>query len=135
MSLTTEGTFSPAAFHALLKVLLGGEQPALAGGKWQISPDGGEDPLWAPHGAELFYRAGDKVMAVPIETKPAFRASTPRMLFEGHYQQSGHDYAVAPAADRFLMIQEAEQTVAPTQIRVVHHWFEEFRRQTAAGKR
>jgi Tol biopolymer transport system component/predicted Ser/Thr protein kinase len=29
------------------------------GGKWQISTEGGTEPMWNPNGRELFYRSGD----------------------------------------------------------------------------
>jgi hypothetical protein len=29
-----------------------------SGGKWQISVDGGQEPVWNPKGGELFYRNG-----------------------------------------------------------------------------
>ncbi|GMR24389.1 MAG: hypothetical protein BMS9Abin37_2926 [Acidobacteriota bacterium] len=34
------------------------------GGKWQISTDGGAQPMWAPSGGELFYSSGDRMMVV-----------------------------------------------------------------------
>jgi hypothetical protein len=34
------------------------------GGKTQISTDGGHFPRWARKGRELFYRNGDRMMAV-----------------------------------------------------------------------
>ena len=55
------------------------------GGKWQISTEGGTEPVWNPNGRELFYRSGDKMMAVDIATQPGFAAGKPRMLFEGPY--------------------------------------------------
>ena len=39
-----------------------------------------------PNGRELFYRSGDKMMAVDIATQPSFAAGKPRMLFEGRYE-------------------------------------------------
>ena len=56
------------------------------GGKWQISTEGGTEPVWNPNGRELFYRNGDKMMAVDIATQPGFSAGKPRMLFEGQYE-------------------------------------------------
>src|ERR1700739_3608398 len=53
------------------------------GGKWQISTVGGREPLWNRNSRELFYRNGNKVMAVEITTKPSFSPGTPKMLFEG----------------------------------------------------
>ena len=40
------------------------------GGKWQVSTDGGSEPVWNPKGRELFYRAGNKMMAVDVTTEP-----------------------------------------------------------------
>src|SRR5260370_36665278 len=54
-------------------------------GKWLISTDGGTSPRWARNGRELFYRNGQKMMAVAIENKEGFRAGTPKELFEGQY--------------------------------------------------
>ena len=55
------------------------------GGKRQISTDGGTEPVWNRNGRELFYRSGNKMMAVDITTQPGFAAGKPRMLFEGPY--------------------------------------------------
>jgi dipeptidyl aminopeptidase/acylaminoacyl peptidase len=51
----------------------------------QVSNSGGFGPLWSPDGRELFYRSSDAVMAVAVETEPAFKPETPRILFRGTY--------------------------------------------------
>ena len=102
------------------------------GGKWLISTDGGTEPVWSRNGRELFYRNGDKLMAVDIQTQPAFKAGTPRMLFErpGYQVGTRPDYDVAPDGQRFLMIKHTEQQQsALTQIHVVLNWFEELKRR------
>jgi Tol biopolymer transport system component len=108
------------------------------GGKWQISTEGGMDTVWNPNGRELFYRSGDKMMAVDITTQPSFSAGKPRMLFEGRYAPGGvpvANYAVSPDGQRFLMLKPSEQApTAPTQINVVLNWFEELKRRVPAGK-
>ena len=53
------------------------------GGKWQISTEGGTEPVWNRNGRELFYRSGDKMMSVNIATVPGFTAGKPHMLFQG----------------------------------------------------
>jgi len=107
------------------------------GGKWQISTEGGTEPVWNPNGRELFYRNGDKMMAVDILTQPGFTASTPRMLFEGRYEQPPvplHNFDVSPDGQRFLMLKPVEQAqAAPTQINVVLNWFEELKRRVPVG--
>jgi serine/threonine-protein kinase len=107
------------------------------GGKWQISTEGGTEPAWNSNGRELFYRSGDKMMAVDIAAQPSFTAGKPRMLFEGHYQTTPvtyPNYDVSPDGQRFLMLKPIEQAqAAPTQINVVLNWFEELKRRVPTG--
>jgi eukaryotic-like serine/threonine-protein kinase len=109
------------------------------GGKWQISTEGGTEPVWNGNGRELFYRSGEKMMAVDIATQPGFAAGTPRVLFEGRYEPASvpvSNYDVSPDGQRFLMLKPVEQTeAAPTQINVVLNWFEELKQKVPTGKR
>jgi len=109
------------------------------GGKWQISTEGGTEPVWNPNGRELFYRSGDKMMAVDIATQPGFTAGKPRMLFEGPYMASPFmysNYDVSPDGQRFLMLKPGEAGEAvPTQINVVLNWFEELKRRVPPGNK
>jgi serine/threonine protein kinase/Tol biopolymer transport system component len=109
------------------------------GGKWQVSRDGGTEPVWNRNGRELFYRSGNKMMAVEITIQPSFALGNPRMLFEGPYALAPvpvSNYDVSPDGQRFLMLKptEPEQVqAAPTQINVVTNWFEELKRRVPAG--
>ena len=111
------------------------------GGKWQISSEGGTEPVWNRNGRELFYHSGDKMMAVDISTQPSFTAGKPRMLFEGPYVrtptgQTFPNYDVSPDGQRFLMLKPTEQAeAAPTQINVVLNWFEELKQKVPAVKK
>jgi serine/threonine-protein kinase len=110
------------------------------GGKWQISTEGGVEPLWNRNGRELFYRSGKKMMSVEIAMKPSFSAGTPKMLFEGAYQLlsgiSTPNYDVSPDGQRFLMLKPVELSqAAPTQINVVLNWFEELKQKVPTGKK
>jgi len=103
------------------------------GGKWQISTEGGAEPLWNRNGRELFYRHGDKMMAVEITTQPRFTVGTPQMLFEGRYAASVMvpSYDVSADGQRFLMLKPDEQ--AAGQINIVQNWFAELERRVSAG--
>ncbi|MGH9254983.1 MAG: protein kinase domain-containing protein [Vicinamibacterales bacterium] len=108
------------------------------GGKWQISTESGTEPKWNPNGRELFYRSGDRMMAVDITTQSGFSPGKPRLLFDGQYFASvfpltGVAYDVSPDGQRFLMVKETGQTTAPVQIRLVLNWFEELRRKVPAN--
>jgi len=109
------------------------------GGKWQISTDGGTEPMWNPNGRELFYRSGDKMLAADIATQPGFAVGRPRTLFEGQYiptPSTFPNYDVSPDGQRFLMLKSAEQEqAAPTQINIVLNWFEELKQKVPTGKK
>jgi serine/threonine-protein kinase len=107
------------------------------GGKWQVSTDGGTEPVWNRNGRELFYRSGDRMMAVDVVTQPSFSSGRPRQLFEGKYVSSlfpltGFAYDVSPDGQRFLMIEETGATTA-AQINVVLNWAEELTRRVPVG--
>jgi Tol biopolymer transport system component len=108
------------------------------GGKYQISTDGGTEPVWNPNGRELFYRSGGKMMAVDITMQSSFSAGKPRMLFDRPYLSLSTtlpSYDVSPDGQRFLMLKPSEQTQTTTQINVVQNWFEELKQKVPTGKK
>jgi len=103
----------------------------VSGGKWQISTNGGEQPVWARTGRELFYRNGDRMMAVDVTTQPSFSAGSPHLVFEGRYERlpwEATNYDVSPDGQQFLMIQDSGQDESATRINVILNWFEELKR-------
>ena len=111
------------------------------GGKYQISTEGGTEPMWNRNGRELFYRNGDKMMAADISTQAGFTAGKPRQLFESRYRmnavgQADANYDVSSDGQRFLMLKPVEQEhAAPTQINVVLNWTEELKRLVPTGNK
>jgi len=105
------------------------------GGRWQVSSDGANEPLWSANGRELFYRSGDRMMAVDISTDGEFLAGKPRQLFEGSYVRASAGYVraqydVSPDGQRFLMLKAVQQKAEPlTQIQVVLNWSDELKRR------
>jgi Tol biopolymer transport system component len=90
------------------------------------SHDGGEEPLWAPDGLELYFRKGEQVLAVEIFTEPRLSAGTPRVLFEGRYVRNNYRaYDLAPDGEHFVMIKEGERW--GTRLEVVANWFEKLK--------
>jgi serine/threonine protein kinase len=104
------------------------EYPGL-GGKTTISTDGGIAPRWSRNG-ELFYKNGDKLMAVEIQTTPVFRVGKPKVLFEKPY---ANGYDVTGDGKRFLMIKSNDvQRAAPEQLNIVLNWFTELKQRVSA---
>ena len=103
--------------------------PNVEEGKWQISGDWGVSTVWAPDGRELFYRSGDRMMVVRVETEPTFKAGSPEVLFTGSYSvAAGRNYDIHPDGQRFLMLKDVEeQASARSQLTIVLNWFEELK--------
>jgi hypothetical protein len=100
------------------------------GGKWTVSKDGGTSPRWRADGRELFYRSGNRMVAVDIDTTNGFRAGVPKVLFERNlFGGPDEPYDVAPDGKRFLMLKPG---VAPSrrvpELHVVVNWIEELKR-------
>jgi hypothetical protein len=105
--------------------------PGTAGGRRRISSNGGREPVWSPDGKELFYRVGNRMMSVAVETTPTFTHRTPVELFEGEYigALNVSAYDIHPDGDRFLMVALGEAETGPSnpQINVVLNWSEEVK--------
>jgi serine/threonine protein kinase/Tol biopolymer transport system component len=101
------------------------------GGKWMISTDGGNYARWARNGREILFRNADKMMSVPVETQPTFKAGTPRMLFQGGSYLGVENYDVAPDGQHFLMIKEKEAPASSKELNVILHWTDELKRRVS----
>ena len=101
------------------------------GDRQQVSAGGGIQPRWRGDGRELFYLAGDTLMAVPVTTLPAFSAAGAKPLFQEPYvtwaapEGASRVFEPSPDGQRFLLAVPDDPT--HTQIRVVRNWFAEFR--------
>jgi serine/threonine-protein kinase len=114
------------------------------GAKIQISSEGGLDAVWRRDGKEIFYRNGNKMMAVAVTLGGSFRAGKPVVLWEGDYMfslssscgikgPSTTSYDISADGQRFLMIKDTDQKTYSTQIVVVLNWAEELKRLMAAA--
>ena len=90
--------------------------------KWPVSTDGGREPLWSRDGTELFYRNGNRMMVVPVELEPTFKAGQSSLVFEGVYELGNGlytNYDVSPDGQELLMIEQPDEAPAPGQIVVI----------------
>ena len=98
-------------------------------GRWTVSTGGGTAPLWNHSGNELFYRNGNKMMAVSVATTPDVTLATPRVLFEGPYSFGSTialtNYDVSADGQRFLIPRPQGTSAAadqPQSLTVVLNW-------------
>ena len=95
-----------------------------AGPRWQISTDGGREPRWSPNGDELFFRAGNAMMAVTLRRPADFTAVVAHRLFVADWWAGGGNfpnYDVARDAQSFLAVRLTEQPLPP-EVDVVLNW-------------
>jgi eukaryotic-like serine/threonine-protein kinase len=104
--------------------------------KVQISAGGGTWPEWSADGKRLYYRAGESIVEVRLETDSSVRvisrdtvARNALSREEGRLGASGN-FTVAPDGARFL---SATTRVNRVQLVVVPNWLTEFRQRMASG--
>jgi serine/threonine-protein kinase len=91
--------------------------------RWQVSVDGGSQPMWHPTGREIFYRIGDRMMAVGVSAVgDELQLSPPRRLFERAYAYGAGitiaNYDVAKDG-RFVMVKD---DTSFGRLRVILNW-------------
>ena len=135
----TDGKFSPdgrwvayesnetGKYEIYVREFPGSANVAETGGKWMVSKDGGEFPMWRADGKELAYIGLDKtiVMALTVNTERTFEPGPPRELLKIPADR-GNFSRVAPTPDfkRFLMPVAVEKKV-PQSFTVMFNWASE----------
>jgi serine/threonine-protein kinase len=98
-----------------------------AGGKVQVSTEGGFRPHWSADGRRLFYRTDDAIWVSNIDVQgEVLQPGKAKRLIDlkGFSNQS---FEVADDGKRFLLLQDSEEA-DPTEVVFVFNWFEELKR-------
>jgi serine/threonine-protein kinase len=107
-------------------------------GKWQVSSEGGVNPVWSRDGRQLFYRSSDRHVMVAnyVASGNSFRADQPHAWAAHRLGAAGGlpSFDVAPDGSRVVGIFESEESSAETGLRVVLNVADELRRRVLAGK-
>jgi len=98
-----------------------------AGGKWQVSAEGGHSPRWNKNGKELFYVALDgTVMSVELNGTGGFQAGKPKPLFKpkGFSTPAKTDvhWDVSGDGKKFIFVVSPSATSAPSRLTVLLNW-------------
>ncbi len=101
------------------------------GARFQVSADGGLEPLWVPGTGEIFYRHRGEMRVVSTSTDGAtFEFGSPVTLFSLAWRPTGNNartYDVTPDGRRVLMTQVPD-AASPRRIDIVTHWLDELER-------
>lgn len=124
------GRFSPdGRFFAYVSNESGREEVYVqnfppAGGKWQVSTGGGDQPHWRRDGKELYYITPDrKLMAVSVKLGETFEngAATPLFQTEVSSFTNANRYDVMADGQRFL-INSSVETSKEAPFTVILNW-------------
>jgi Tol biopolymer transport system component len=100
--------------------------PNTSDGKYQVSVNGGREPVWAHSGRELFFvNSANQLLAAEVTTTPRFAVGRQQVLFSvaGFSRDLNHRaYAITPDDRRFVMIQNI--LFASGDLVMVENWFE-----------
>jgi hypothetical protein len=88
----------------------------------------------ARDGRELYYRNGDAIMAVAVQTSPSLSPARPRLLFVRKALTDAvlYPYDVGPNR-QFLMIEPLPPPVIGP-VTIVLNWFEELKAKVPGGQ-
>jgi hypothetical protein len=96
-------------------------------GRWQISIDGGTEPVWARDGRRLFYRGGGKIMAVDVAPGPGFVPSSAKSFADDRFAAAQGDthtsYDALPDGS-LLMVQDTVERRAIRYVNLVLNWLQ-----------
>ena len=97
--------------------------------KWQVSTDGGADPLWSHSGRELFFNSNAAaVIAVEVLPGTTFTMGKRTTLFSASQTAGGpRSWDITPDDQRFVMIQLAgNEGTQNRELLVVENFFPEL---------
>lgn len=100
-------------------------------GRWQVSSEGGSQPVWSGDGSTVYYTSTDReLIHVKLFREPEIRFGLPEPVFETMPDISEYD-AIRPAPDgeRFISTRgrDADEEKTGFSLSIVEHWAEEFR--------
>ena len=102
------------------------------GAALQVSTSGGDEPVWARQGHELFFRRGEALMAVDLRPAGSRMTAGPtNLLFSGRYATGGvrTGYDVSADGRTFLMVKLLQPRESLSQFNLVMNWFEAIKQR------
>jgi Tol biopolymer transport system component len=106
-------------------------------GRWQVSLNAGDSPVWSPDGRSLYYIRGDgRLVEAHLEGGMTFSVASRQPLFDAtNYGSSGfhQSFVVEPDGKTFLFLVSAQAGAgsmdASTKLVWVDHWFADLKQR------
>jgi hypothetical protein len=89
----------------------------------------GTDPVWSPDGTEIYFRSGSRLMAARVETTPAVRVLSRRLVIEPFMPPLFDDYAIHRDGRTLALVRPAGAAASGREITLVLNWLTDVRQR------
>jgi serine/threonine-protein kinase len=93
--------------------------------RWQVSRNGGNNPVWARSGRELFFYINDTIRVAGLGPGPGFQSGEPRPLFRVDFLPDYSGFDVLPGDSLFVL--HATSATERERITVTVNFLQELR--------
>jgi serine/threonine-protein kinase len=95
------------------------------GARYQVSRIGGaEEPRWSRDGKKIYYRSGQRIMVVDVQTEPEILLSEPREFYAGDFVNvGGRSFDISLDGTSALVIAASAPTAR--SIRMITNWLDQ----------
>lgn len=104
------------------------------GEKWQLSIDGGTDPVWTQDGRGIYYHNDIRIYFVEITSIKPFEYKTPSIYYSGSFINSiSRSLGVTKDQDKVLILEHTRGNQFAREAVVTLNWFDELKRLAPVG--
>ena len=99
-------------------------------GRWQVSTEGGENPIWAADGESLYFESDDVIYQVEVTREPSLSFGLPAAVIDAEEfgLDLGGGWAVTADGERFLAtLSRAGEESTSSSIAIIQNWWREHR--------
>ena len=99
------------------------------GGRFQVSSNGGAEPVWTRGGSEILYRRGAEFVAAEVRTEPDFAVTGSQVLFSADYTRGGREdapveYAASKDGNTIYVTRPVPPAKANYELAIVTNWLQ-----------
>ncbi len=105
------------------------------GEKWQLSVNGGTDPIWSPDARRIYYHDNLQIFFVEVNYDENIELGTPQVYYSGPFLNIvQRSLSISPDGEQLLILEPIRGNQVATEAIVTLNWFEELKRLAPAGE-
>ena len=105
------------------------------GEKWQLSVNGGTDPIWSPDARRIYYHDNLQIFFVEVNYDENIELGTPQVYYSGPFLNIvQRSLSISPDGEQLLILEPIRGNQFATEAIVTLNWCEELKRLAPAGE-